>query len=321
MRLNYLPGFLMGVVFLAGCAETELASHVAKKVYNDRPAGSEGKFKVGDSYRVGGQKYTPKETYEFTETGIASWYGPGFDGKRTASGEVFDKNELTAAHRTLQMPSLVRVTNLENGKSVIVRVNDRGPFKRGRVVDVSQRAAQLLGFIGKGTAKVRLDLLGPESRKIASIARSGRDTKGYEVALNEGRASPVSYTPPAGGTLTAPQPAGYQSAAYEPVQRETLDVPGHLRDGEFFPNPVVDQYPVTPSNIYVQAGSFTDPGNANRLAATLQPLGPARIVQALVNGRQFYRVRLGPVPGVDEADSLLARVVAAGQGQSIIVVE
>ena len=163
------------MLILGSCAEAELASHVAKTSFPRQQA--QGNFKVGNPYKVEGRTYTPKETYEFTETGVASWYGPGFHGKRTANGERFDKNELTAAHRTLQMPSLVRVTNLENGRSLVVRVNDRGPFKRGRVIDVSERAASLLGFKGVGTAKVRLDLLADESKAIAMAARAGQNTR------------------------------------------------------------------------------------------------------------------------------------------------
>jgi rare lipoprotein A len=190
MKFNFLPA-LACILMLASCAEAELASHVAKNTF-PRPQ-QQGNFKVGNPYKVMGQTYTPQETYEFTETGIASWYGPGFHGKKTANGERFDRNELTAAHRTLQMPSLVRVTNLDNGRSVVVRVNDRGPFKRGRVIDVSQKAAELLGFQSVGTAKVRLDLLADESKALAMAARAGQDTRGVEVTMNESGGLPADY--------------------------------------------------------------------------------------------------------------------------------
>ena len=94
------------------------------------------------------------------QTGIASWYGPQFHGKRTANGEYFDQEELTAAHPTLPMPVLVRVTNLENGRSLVVRVNDRGPFVNGREIDLSRKAAELLGYDRKGTARVRVQYVG-----------------------------------------------------------------------------------------------------------------------------------------------------------------
>lgn len=177
--------FILGLMLcLSACTELQYASHLTKQALP--PSKSEGTFKVGSSYKIDGKRYYPKESYDLVETGIASWYGPQFHGKKTANGETFDRFELTAAHRTLQMPSLVRVTNLENGRSLIVRVNDRGPYKRGRIIDVSERAAELLGFKSNGTAKVRLEVLKQESLKIAQAAKNGQNTAGYEVALNRG---------------------------------------------------------------------------------------------------------------------------------------
>jgi rare lipoprotein A len=320
MRLHLL---LFLVCFgLTACTETQLVSHMAKQFPNGNAAAKQqGNFKVGNPYRVEGKIYTPQETYSLTESGIASWYGPGFHGKRTANGEQFDKNELTAAHRTLQMPSLVRVTNLDNGRSLIVRVNDRGPFKRGRVIDVSQRAAELLGFKNIGTAKVKLQVLTQESMNLAEAAKRGEDTRGVEVAMNEGRYQPISTQP----TMTQPtaQPAVYQSASIEPIHGQPLPSPveGHLKGGEFFPDPVVKQLPVTPSNIYVQAGAFGDQANAARLAESLQSYGNAHAYPAMVNGRQFHRVRIGPLRSVEEADSLLARLNSGGHAKALTVVE
>ncbi|HEX9446391.1 MAG TPA: septal ring lytic transglycosylase RlpA family protein, partial [Dongiaceae bacterium] len=102
-------------------------------------------YKIGKPYQVDGVWYYPKTDMDYDETGIASWYGPGFHGQYTANGEVYDQNGLTAAHKTLPLPSMVRVTNLDNGRSIVVRVNDRGPFVNGRIVDLTRRDAQLLG--------------------------------------------------------------------------------------------------------------------------------------------------------------------------------
>lgn len=146
---------------------------------------SVGRFKVGKPYTIKGQTYYPEENYSHTETGMASWYGPGFHGKKTANGERFDQNEFTAAHRTLQMPSLVRVTNLENGRSIVVRVTDRGPFAKNRVIDLSKGAAEALDFIRSGTAKVMIQVLGPESQALSEAARRKIDTKGAEIAINQ----------------------------------------------------------------------------------------------------------------------------------------
>lgn len=299
---------VLTVLALTGCAEVELASHVTKNAMGTTSAApvAGGNFKVGKPYTVMGQTYHPQETYSYTETGIASWYGPGFQNKKTASGERFDTAELTAAHRTLQMPSLVRVTNLENGRSVIVRVNDRGPFARGRVMDVSQRAAELLDFKQKGTAKVKLELLPEESMQVADLARRGQSTKGIEIAANQGGLiqQPVSTIPVAIRSEALPPVAGHQTA-----------------DGRFLPDPVVTQMPVRPTNIYVQAGAFTVYDNAYRLRQSLNALGQATIQQTYVNGQQFYRVRVGPAPTVQSADHLLSQMVAMGHNKAIIIVD
>lgn len=120
-----------------------------------------GYRKIGRRYQVAGIWYTPKHDADYEETGVASWYGDKFHAQKTANGEIYDMNALTAAHRTLPLPSLVRVTYLANGRSVVVRVNDRGPFKKGRIIDVSARVARELGFADKGTAKVHVKYLGP----------------------------------------------------------------------------------------------------------------------------------------------------------------
>lgn len=117
------------------------------------------------SYKVAGKQYQPtKKIEQFSQTGKASWYGPGFHGKKTSSGERFDMNTLSAAHRTLPIPSYARVTNLSNGKSVVVRINDRGPFHGNRVMDVSKAAAKELGFIHTGTANVKVEQILPNGK-------------------------------------------------------------------------------------------------------------------------------------------------------------
>lgn len=171
-----------GALLLSGCSTTELVSHWVKKLSWPGQEESAGTYKVGEPYRVGSVWYYPHEDFNLVETGIASWYGPDFNHHKTANGEIYDQNEMTAAHRTLQMPSLVRVTNLENGRSVVVRINDRGPYARGRLIDVSKRAAELLGFIGRGTARVRIEALSKESREIAEAAKRGMDTSRLTMA-------------------------------------------------------------------------------------------------------------------------------------------
>ena len=122
---------------------------------------TEANRQVGQPYSVNGATYVPREESGYDAVGIASWYGRRFHGRRTASGEIFDMNSATAAHPTLPFGTRVQVTNLENGRSVVVRINDRGPFVRRRIIDISQRAAQVLGIVQQGTARVRVQLVQP----------------------------------------------------------------------------------------------------------------------------------------------------------------
>ena len=120
-----------------------------------------GSYKVGKPYQIAGRWFHPKEDPAYDTTGNASWYGDDFHGRKTANGEVYDMHALTAAHPTLPMPTYARVTNLENGRSVVVRINDRGPFSHNRVIDLSKRTADLLDFRTQGTAEVRVQYVGP----------------------------------------------------------------------------------------------------------------------------------------------------------------
>ena len=132
----------------------------------------EGIYKVGKPYKVNGVWYFPKEDPNYDEVGYASWYGPDFHNKRTANGEIFDMNMLSAAHKTLPLPCVARVTNLQNGRSLVLRINDRGPFVNDRILDVSRKAAQLLGFKDQGTTKVRVEVLPEESMTVASLTQN-----------------------------------------------------------------------------------------------------------------------------------------------------
>jgi rare lipoprotein A len=306
---------ISAMLLLGGCAETQLIAHTAKQarhaVTPDKPAGSGGYYKVGNPYQISGVWYHPKADYEYQETGIASWYGPGFHGKTTANGETYNQNDLTAAHRTLPMPSIVRVTNLENGKSIKLRVNDRGPFARGRIIDVSARAAELLRFKQQGTAKVRVEIVEAESRRLAGEDLQRRDTAEAPPAVPAGEVETASLsdeTAPSGRSASDSQQQSRQTVARGDGGQSQLD-------GE------VTQQPVQDTSIFVQAGAFTQYDNANRLRAKLSPLGNAEIERAMVNDRQFFRVRLGPVQDVATADKLLNRVVDQGYTRARVVVD
>ncbi len=203
------PIALLGLL-LAGCASQPGGSYGTGGAYRD----GQGAYRVGRPYEIKGVWYYPAVDYDYDRTGIASWYGGQFEGRLTANGEIFDLNQLTAAHTTLPMPSIVQVTNLENGRSLQLRVNDRGPFVDGRLIDVSRRAAQLLGFESTGTTLVRVKVLkdesiaaaeeasarqrpDPGSRRGASRRRPGRGARCRATRLLPRRRSPRRSPRPA----------------------------------------------------------------------------------------------------------------------------
>jgi len=155
-------GGLGATVNRAAFTSKEYGVAVSPRVTNNpNPPRGGGRYQVGKPYTVRGKVYVPEENPNYHASGQASWYGSDFHGRRTANGEIFSANAITAAHPTLPMPSYVRVTNQDNGRSLVVRVNDRGPYVSGRVIDLSYRAAAMLGYVGTGHANVSVEYVGP----------------------------------------------------------------------------------------------------------------------------------------------------------------
>ena len=157
-------------------SSVEVAASLGKKYLiskNDKEKYSIPIYKIGNKYKVNGNFYYPKKDMFYNKTGIASWYGPKFHGKLTANGEIYDQNALTAAHKTLPMPSAVKVTNLENKKSLILRINDRGPFVNDRIIDLSSKAADLLDLKKNGTGLVRVTILQEKTVALEKLAKKG----------------------------------------------------------------------------------------------------------------------------------------------------
>lgn len=202
-------------------------------------------------YQVMGQRYFVLPSAEgFVERGVASWYGPGFHASRTATGESYDMYGVSAAHRTLPLPAYVQVTNLRNGKSVVVRVNDRGPFRAGRIIDLSYTAAAKLEMLREGTAFVELHAITPGEKAV-------------------------------------------------PVRAAQLN------------------------QLFVQAGAFGAEPNASRLANKLRTFGYAQafVREDDVNGRKLFRVRVGPVPTVEEFDRVVAHLKSFGVNDARLAVD
>ncbi len=265
-------------------------------------------YKVGEPYQIQGAWYYPAADYGYEEVGVASWYGAKFHGRRTANGEVFDVNKVTAAHRTLPLPSLVEITNLDNGRTLTVRVNDRGPFANDRIIDVSRRGAELLGFLGAGTTKVRVRILEDESRVLA-IEAQGKSNPAD--AVTQVTAAPRGIV--ASESLAAPTgQAGPVSPAIVPPVASTA--------------PRTQLAPVNkpaPSarRLYVQAGAFMNRNNAIRLQQRLTGVAPVRVIETPLSGRTLYRVRLGPAASREDANRMLARAAQAGVTNARVIAD
>ena len=213
-------------LFLANCASSGIASRVDPKygvsssprvvALGDPVPKGGGTYRVGKPYTVAGRVYVPEEDTSYRQEGLASWYGDDFYGRLTANGEVFDMASLTAASPTLPMPCYARVTNLSNGKSLIVRVNDRGPYHGNRLMDVSSRAAELLEFKGNGIARVRVEyvgrapLEGSDDRQLMATLRTGAPAPSPSLVRVASARSFVPEIPPSGRAIRGevPMPEG-----------------------------------------------------------------------------------------------------------------
>lgn len=303
------------IFLVSACAETQLVIHSAKELTGSTGssvvAKTKGKYKVGRPYQILGTWYYPAENFKYVETGISSWYGPKFHGKKTANGETYDMNALTAAHRTLPLPSVVRVINLKNGRSLNLRVNDRGPFARSRIIDVSRRAAQLLGFQRAGTARVRVEIVADESQRLKLAAMNGRLLK-HEKITGQAVAKQSVQT----------RPISANSSSTRARRDRATTVPRALVASRDIETQVVKTVPTTAdSKLFIQAGAFADFANASRARTRLSKLGPAWLTEAQIGRRKFYRLRIGPMQTLQDADAVLAKIISSGFPKARIVVD
>jgi rare lipoprotein A (peptidoglycan hydrolase) len=304
-------------------------------------------------YDVFGKRYfVMSSSFGYVERGVASWYGPGFHKVRTSMGEIYDMYGMTAAHKTLPLPAYVRVTNLENGRSCVVRVNDRGPFVGNRIIDLSYTAAAKLDMLRNGTAMVEVRVLQPQdpagnthlttaallpqtvavgagAAPSAAATASPPPSALIETPLTPPSAPPAAPPPaPAAAQAAAPAapggpaPGAAAAAPVAPLASPASAPPG--APGSSSPPPAqaaapprIALAPVTSApvrTLYVQAGAFADPANAERLAEKLRGGGYGRVFvrDDVIAGRKLYRVRIGPVPDVPEFDRIVAALEQAG---------
>lgn len=268
-------------VFLSACgADSRLQTSAP-------PAG----VKVGKPYKIAGKWYTPQVDTAYNKVGIASWYGNDFHNKQTANGEIFDMNVLSAAHTTLPMPSFVRVTNLENNRSLIIRINDRGPFVGNRLIDVSRRGAQLLGFEKRGTTRVRVEAV-PGPNAPVQIARSEEPPAILKQEV-------ASVAVEALEILAPPQ------LEITPLQIATLD-----------PGPAA---PDLDAEIYVQVGAYGKISSASNVITAVKHIGSIAMEGINLNGRKLYRVRIGPLHTTTSANAALQQVLNLGHNTAKVI--
>lgn len=324
----------LAVVLLAGTAVSACVTprYATRGGPGEAPPSGAGVRKVGAPYQVGGIWYVPREQPDYDVRGIASWYGDAFHLKTTANGEIFDMNAITAAHTTLPLPSLVEVTNLENGRKLVVRVNDRGPFVDNRIIDLSREAAVQLGFQRQGLAKVRVRYVGPAPltgpRDGVRVARNDR-VPPPPIPAAPAYPDPLLSSPPARSApslVLASDPIAAQDLP--PVTGAAIsDAP--IGAAAPAPAPAYAVAPATPAaptptapsalaaaasapGLRIQAGAFSSPINAQRAVAQLQPAGLATIETVDRNGLTLYRVVL-PAPA-DEAAAYALRDRVAEYG-------
>lgn len=323
---------LLTIVLLAACSSTSQRGNGLNNANSPSVRG----YKVGKPYQVRGVWYYPAVDYEYSEVGVASWYGPGFDGRPTANGELYDMNDLTAAHRTLPMPSIVRVTNLENGRSIKLRVNDRGPFVGARIIDVSRRAAQLLGFHINGTAQVLVEIVADESKQLAAALGVPVDIAVAEHPTEPATLEVAAAYAATASTVSPPEPEPEPEPGTGEVALESMPV-GSLQEtseapvSEAEPSPptvgrVADESGPVPqrragSTMYVQAGAFADFNRADVARRRLSRIGPIVTSRSRINGRELMRIRVGPLQSDGEAQRVLASVSRAGFPDCHVVIE
>lgn len=294
-----MPLLVLGL--MAGCASDGPPPGPVRLEPDDAVPKDEAPSRYGNRpYQVKGVWYTPVQSAKgHQEKGLASWYGKQFHGRLTSNREEYDMYKMTAAHKTLPLPSYVRVTNLKNGKSAVVRVNDRGPFHSGRVIDLSYAAAHKLGIDVAGVGQVAVQGI--------TAADVVNRKPGEELA----DAAPKNLPPPP-----------------EPKKLLPLINPGPYANAEraaaAATSPASPTSSSTAHPIYIQIGAYSQRASAESLARTLER--DYKVLTAITptrspNGLTLHRVRLGPVSDVDEADLLMQRLSEANLGRPLLVLE
>jgi rare lipoprotein A len=274
-------------------------------------------------YDVFGKRYyVLSSSVGYWERGVASWYGPGFHKERTSTGEPYDMYGMTAAHKTLPLPAYVRVTNLQNGRSVVVRVNDRGPFVGNRIIDLSYTAAAKLDMLRNGTAMVEVRAIDPSVPPLPPVVTASTTPAAAPVAAAL-VIMPLAATPPAAAPSTAVSLAAAPGATTPPAVPPAIAAANAAPEAASASGAAPAAPGFTRPTLFIQAGAFSDPANAERLAQKLRGdnLGKVFVRNDVIAGRKMYRVRIGPVPDVAEFDRVVAALERAGIGDAHLALD
>ena len=280
---------------------------------------SNPKYKIGNPYEIDGIWYYPERDLNYSSTGIASWYGSKFHGKLTANGEIFNKNIISAAHRTLPMPSMVRVTNLNNGKVLNIRINDRGPYIHGRIIDLSEKAAELLGFKDLGIARVKVQVLMEQSLWLERSAKSGD----FPVDNLKIRNNLLPEITP----IIRPKVKIDQTSDNSNYNNEIIDNSIRNKKNSFTDllaagrEGNLRQINPTETNIWIQIGAFSSRLNSKRVIEKISPIYDYHESTVHIDGKVLNRIRLGPTQDLQKADKILKQVYLLGFTGSKIIVE
>ena len=292
--------FFIFLFLIQGCTSSiEVAANLGKKYlipkeekkYIQKPI-----YKIGKKYNVAGKYYYPKKDLYYNKTGIASWYGPKFHGKLTANGEIYNQYALTAAHKTLPLPSAVKVTNLKNNKSIVLRINDRGPFVNDRIIDLSSKAADILDLKREGTGLVRVQILKDKSLYLEKLARRGifpeiEDLKEAELP-----------------NITIPKKVAVKIKDTKNQKIVSKKINYNLKNFN-------KEY-----KIYIKLASFSSNKNAEIMKKKVSYIDKVKIYKIFKANKVLFQVKAGPFSKVEKVDELYSLLLKKGmQGTKIII--
>ena len=292
--------FIIFLILIQGCTSSvEVAANLGKKYLipkEEKKRIQKPIYKIGKKYNVGGKYYYPKKDLYYNKTGIASWYGPKFHGKLTANGEIYNQYALTAAHKTLPLPSAVKVTNLKNNKSIVIRINDRGPFVNDRIIDLSSKAADILDLKKEGTGLVSVQILREKSLYLEKLAKQGSFPE-----INDLKETELP-------NITIPSKVAVKIKDTKNQKIVTKKINYNLKN-------LNKEY-----KIYIKLASFSSKKNAEIMKKKVSYIDKVKIYKIYKLNKTLYQVKAGPFLSVEKVDQLHSLLLQKGmQGAKIII--